>query len=147
MLLKQGVLSGRLPRVPFCNEIAYATATAILFHFGVTEPQSLKASYFSFLNRITENRYISFHIDSSRKRLIVVSIIIDYSLSLLWQLISRCRLILYHENQLYTHLTSIRPLPPKSSAFIHPLPRKYCQLRPIVFGHKNPPENRALIPP
>ena len=69
----------------------------------------------------------------------------DYSL--LWQLISRCRLILYHENQLYTHLTSIRPLPPKSSAFIHPLPRKYCQLRPIVFGHTNPPENDALIPP
>ena len=56
ILLKTGVASGRLPAVPFCTELAYASATAVLFHFGVTEPESLKPSYFGFLNRITENR-------------------------------------------------------------------------------------------
>jgi hypothetical protein len=56
ILISLGVASKRLPKIPLFVEVVYATATAVLFHLSITEPQSLKPSYFAFMNRITGNR-------------------------------------------------------------------------------------------
>jgi hypothetical protein len=56
ILISLGVASNRLPKIPLFIEVVYATATAVLFHLSITEPQSLKPSYFAFMNRITGNR-------------------------------------------------------------------------------------------
>ena len=61
MVCKRGVSKGVLPNIPLAKEIIYATATSILFHLAVVKPHKLKPSYFKFMNKITGNRYESFH--------------------------------------------------------------------------------------
>ena len=56
IMIGLGVTSKMLPKIPLFVEVVYATATAALFHLSITEPQSLKPSYFAFMNRITGDR-------------------------------------------------------------------------------------------
>ena len=40
-------------------ELIYASSTAVLFHMGMLEPQSLRKSYVAFLDQVTGKKLVS----------------------------------------------------------------------------------------
>ncbi|XP_023328885.1 transmembrane protein 135 [Eurytemora carolleeae] len=53
IVLRMSSKSGYLPKIPFATELIYASSTAVLFHMGMLEPQSLRKSYVAFLDQVT----------------------------------------------------------------------------------------------
>jgi len=58
--IKTAKSRGSIPLILVWAELVYAASTSLLFHLAVMEPQSLRESYFHFLNSITGYRYFHF---------------------------------------------------------------------------------------